>query len=183
MPQTVDSSHMARSAAQLLADVTGFMTLREGAVISRTGEFESTFFVKVLICDHNKAQYLAGQTAATCHRLRSAPTLCRMLKVPMRVSIRELKANPARAIALMQQGELVQITSHRRVVAELVPPGTRPAAGTPLSDEEAMQRLMASGLVVAPATKRFKLPTPVVFPPAPDGTTMSDLVIEMRGPR
>ena len=101
----------------------------------------------------------------------------------MQVSIRELKSNPSRAIALMQQGELVQITSHRKVVAELVPPGTRRPADAALSDEAAMQRLMASGLVVEPATKRFKLPTPVVFPPSPDGKSMSDLVIEMRGPR
>ena len=101
----------------------------------------------------------------------------------MQVSIRELKTNPARAIALMQQGELVQITSHRKVVAELVPPRTTLRAEVAFSDAEAMERLMASGLVVEPATKRFKLPKPVVFPPSPDGKTMSDLVIEMRGPR
>jgi hypothetical protein len=41
----------------------------------------------------------------------------------MQVSIRELKANPARAIALVQQGQCIQITSHRRVVAE---PATKP---------------------------------------------------------
>ena len=40
----------------------------------------------------------------------------------MQVSIRELKANPAQAIAHMQRGEVVQITSHRKVVAELVAP-------------------------------------------------------------
>lgn len=101
----------------------------------------------------------------------------------MQVSIRELKTNPARAIALMQQGEQVQITSHRKVVAELVPPGTRPPRDASRSDEEAMQRLIASGLVVERATERFKLPAPVVFPPSADGKTMSDLVIEMRGPR
>ena len=40
----------------------------------------------------------------------------------MQVSIRELKANPARAIALMQGGETVQITLHSKVATELVPP-------------------------------------------------------------
>ena len=38
------------------------------------------------------------------------------------ISIRELKANPARAIAMTQGGQRVQITSHRKVVAELVAP-------------------------------------------------------------
>lgn len=101
----------------------------------------------------------------------------------MQVSIRELKANPARAIALAQQGNRVQITSHRKVVAELVQPTDKPTPKSALSDEEALQRLLASGLVVKPATKPFKLPKAVVFPPSPDGKTMSDLVIEMRGPR
>lgn len=101
----------------------------------------------------------------------------------MQVSIRELKANPARAIALMQQGELVQITSHRKVVAELVPPGTRSLTQLALSDDEAMHRLFDSGLLVSLPTQLFKLPTPVVFPATEDGKTMSDLVLEMRGPR
>ena len=101
----------------------------------------------------------------------------------MQVSIRELKTNPARAIALMQQGELVQITSHRKVVAELVPPGTRPPSNAALSDKEAMERLLASGLVVEPATKPMRLAKAIVFPPGPNGQTMSDLVIELRGPR
>jgi antitoxin (DNA-binding transcriptional repressor) of toxin-antitoxin stability system len=35
----------------------------------------------------------------------------------MQVSIRERKANPANAIAQVQQGVRVQITSHRKVVA------------------------------------------------------------------
>lgn len=102
----------------------------------------------------------------------------------MEISIRELKANPARAIGLMQQGERVQITSHRKVVAELVPPGTMPAPVATPSDEDAqaIARLMASGLVSQPATLPFRLPDPVVFPPSPDGKTMSDLVIEGRGP-
>ena len=101
----------------------------------------------------------------------------------MQVSIRELKANPARAIALMQQGEQVQITSHRKVVAELVPPGTRPRADDALSDQQAMQRLVASGLVVEPATKPMRLGKAIIFPPGPNGQTMSDLVLELRGPR
>lgn len=101
----------------------------------------------------------------------------------MQVSIRELKANPARAIALTRTGERVQITSHRKVVAELVSPRPVPTPKTALTDEEAMQRLMDSGFIAEPATQPFKLPKAVRFEPSPDGKTMSDLVIELRGPR
>ncbi|MBC7608694.1 MAG: type II toxin-antitoxin system Phd/YefM family antitoxin [Polaromonas sp.] len=101
----------------------------------------------------------------------------------MQVSIRELKANPAHAIALMQRGETVQITSHRKVVAELVPPRTNASAKPALSDEQAMQKLIDSGAVAQMPTKRFTLPVPVLFPPSEDGKSMSDLVAEMRGPR
>ena len=101
----------------------------------------------------------------------------------MQVSIRELKANPARAIALTRAGQRVQITSHRKVVAELVAPGPVTSPTHELTDEEAMVRLMASGFVAEPAAKPFKLGKALVFPPGPDGQTMSDLVVELRGPR
>ncbi|MBE0474153.1 hypothetical protein [Rhodoferax sp.] len=56
----------------------------------------------------------------------------------MQVSIRELKANPARAIALMRSGQRVQITSHRKVVAELVAPAPVTPPPRELTDEEAI---------------------------------------------
>lgn len=101
----------------------------------------------------------------------------------MQVSIRELKVNPSRVIALMQQGNRVQITSHRKVVAELVKPNDSIKPAATMTDEEAMQKLLASGLVAEPATRPFKLPKATVFPPSPDGKTMSDWVIELRGPK
>lgn len=101
----------------------------------------------------------------------------------MQVSIRELKANPSHAIATAQRGERVQITSHRKVVAELVSPAAVGAQTSPLSDEEAMQRLLNSGMVAKPATQPMRLGKALVFPPGPQGQTMSDLVIELRGPR
>lgn len=101
----------------------------------------------------------------------------------MQVSIRELKANPARAIAMTQAGQRVQITSHRKVVAELVAPTVTAAPPPEMTDEEAMQRLLASGFVAEAATQPFKLPQAIKFESSPDGKTMSDLVIEMRGPR
>jgi len=100
----------------------------------------------------------------------------------MQVSIRELKANPANAIAQVQQGVRVQITSHRKVVAELVMPGAAPPVDSRLSDEEAIQKLLASG-AAEPASKPFKLGRAVSFPPGPKGQTMSDLVIQLRGPK
>jgi antitoxin (DNA-binding transcriptional repressor) of toxin-antitoxin stability system len=101
----------------------------------------------------------------------------------MQVSIRELKANPARAIAAIRPGEPVQITSHRKVVAELVAPARAMPATPPMSDAQAMQRLLDSGLVSKAASQAKSLPEPVIFSAAPDGKTMSDLVIELRGPQ
>ena len=101
----------------------------------------------------------------------------------MQVSIRELKANPANAIALMQRGETVHITSHRKVVAQLVAPTVNAPAKQAMTDEEAMRRLLDSGAVAQMPTKKFTLPVPVSFPSSGDGKSMSDLVIEMRGPR
>lgn len=101
----------------------------------------------------------------------------------MQVSIRELKANPTRAITLMQQGERVQITSHRKVVAELVQPVLHPVVKETMTDDEAMKKLLGSGLVAEPAAKPFKLGKAVKFSPDPGGKTMSDWVVELRGPK
>lgn len=101
----------------------------------------------------------------------------------MQVSIRELKANPAQAIARMRLGEVVQITSHRKVVAELVAPKTTPPAKQPMTDEEAMQKLIDSGIALQLPTQPFRLGELVTFTPGPNGQTMSELVLEMRGPR
>ena len=109
----------------------------------------------------------------------------------MDISIRELKANPSRAIALMQQGTRVRITCHRKVVAELARPGTLPDSDSNTEPEReicaedaaAIARLIASGWVSQPPTQPFRLPTPIKLPASPDGKTLSDLVIEGRGPR
>jgi len=101
----------------------------------------------------------------------------------MQVSIRELKANPSRAIAMTRTGQRVQITSHRKVVAELVQPVVVPHPPAVLSDDEVMQRLIASGCFAHVATEPFRLPKPVIFEPSPDGKNMSDFVIELRGPK
>jgi len=101
----------------------------------------------------------------------------------MQISIRELKANPARAIALTQQGQRVQITSHRKVVAELVAPAKDLPAVPADDDQQALARLLASGCVAQPATQPLVLGPALSLPGGPGGQTMSDLVIELRGPR
>ena len=105
----------------------------------------------------------------------------------MQVSIRELKANPAHAIERMRRGEVVQITSHRKVVAELVAPKISTQADQALSkeisEEEGMQRVIDSGAFAQLPTKPLRLGKSVTFPPGPNGQTMSELVLEMRGPR
>ena len=102
----------------------------------------------------------------------------------MQISIRELKANPAPAIALARHGQRVQITSHRKVVAELVAPTMMVEEKTvPESDEEMMQRLLNTGLIAQPASQSFQLGQPVQFEPERDAKSMSDWVMELRGTR
>lgn len=59
--------------------------------------------------------------------------------------IRELKDNLSRYIRRIEAGERLAITAHGRVVAELVPPGTK-AAATPSRFDE----LVASGVIRPP---------------------------------
>ena len=59
--------------------------------------------------------------------------------------IRELKDNLSRYIRRIEAGERVAITTHGRVVAELVPPGTK-AKGTPSRFDE----LVASSVIRPP---------------------------------
>ena len=109
----------------------------------------------------------------------------------MQISIRELKANPSHAIARTQQGERVQITSHRKVVAELVRPFSLAAdpaqvAGAvtnEMTDDEALKKLLASGFTAQAATQSFQLGKAVKFPPGPAGQTMSDFVVALRAPK
>lgn len=99
----------------------------------------------------------------------------------MQISIRELKANPARAIALTRQGQRVQITSHRKVVAELVAPAAARLLPPVDDDEQALARLLASDLVADAPTQPLRLGESIDLPAG--GTLLSDLVIEGRGPR
>jgi antitoxin (DNA-binding transcriptional repressor) of toxin-antitoxin stability system len=109
------------------------------------------------------------------------------------ISIRELKARPAQAIAHAQSGMRVNITSHKKTVANLVAPTTLPAdalepriktaAQRQMTPSEAVARMRAAGMQVTDATTPFTLPKLITLPPLPNGQSMSDLVLEMRGPR
>ncbi|MEN9374829.1 MAG: hypothetical protein RIR79_2381 [Pseudomonadota bacterium] len=99
----------------------------------------------------------------------------------MQISIRELKANPAPAIALARHGHRVQITSQRRVVAELVAPMPMEEKPDTESDEEMMQRLLHTGLIAQPANQLFQLGQTVQFVDEADAISMSDWVSTLRG--
>lgn len=59
--------------------------------------------------------------------------------------IRELKDNLSRYIRRIEAGERIAITAHGRVVAELVPPRTKPQGGPSRFDE-----LVATGVIRSP---------------------------------
>lgn len=109
------------------------------------------------------------------------------------ISIRELKARPAAAIAKAQSGMRVNITSHKKTVANLVAPITlpsdalepriKPAPTKVMTPSEAVALMRAAGLTVRESTGNIKIGPPIVFPPMPDGRTMADLISENRGPR
>ena len=109
------------------------------------------------------------------------------------ISIRELKARPAQAIAHAQSGMRVNITSHKKTVANLVAPivlpddafepRIKPAKQPLLTASEAAQRMLNAGMSVTPASTPFTLPELFVLPPLPGGQSMSDWIIESRGPR
>lgn len=60
--------------------------------------------------------------------------------------IRELKDNLSRFIRRIEAGERIAITAHGRVVAELVPPGTKTRGGGPGRFDE----LIATGVIRPP---------------------------------
>lgn len=55
----------------------------------------------------------------------------------MQVSMREFKSHLARYVSQAQSGELIELTSHRKVVARL--------AGVPPAESTGVSRLLAAG--------------------------------------
>jgi prevent-host-death family protein len=68
-----------------------------------------------------------------------------ILLIMTSTGIRELKDNLSRYIRRIEAGERIAITAHGRVVAELVPPGTRTKSSPSRFDE-----LVAAGVIRPP---------------------------------
>lgn len=67
----------------------------------------------------------------------------------MTVGIRELKNNLSEYIRQVEKGRKVAVTSHGRIVAELVPPGAH-AAGKPKRPLSRFDQLVANGVIRPP---------------------------------
>ncbi len=87
----------------------------------------------------------------------------------MEVTMREFKSHLAQYISKAQSGELIELTSHRKVVARLA--GVLPPDGT------AASRLLAAGA----ATWQGGKPTGATLAVAPKGTPVSRMVLDDRG--
>jgi len=91
----------------------------------------------------------------------------------MDVSIRDLKAHLSAVLREVAQGQTATITSHKRVVARLLPP--LPSAG---GDD--IDRLLAAGLISQRPRPGGLQPRKLVKLP-PGVGSLSDAVIEDRG--
>jgi prevent-host-death family protein len=87
----------------------------------------------------------------------------------MQVSIRELKAHLSQYVIQAQTGQLVELTSHRKVVARIV--------GVPPTSNTAVARLLAAGV----ATWQGGKPEGASLALQGGGKLMSALVQEDRG--
>lgn len=88
----------------------------------------------------------------------------------MHVAIRELKSTLSRVLALAQRGEIIEVTSHNKVIARIV--------GIPLQADEGLRRLMADGTLSWTGDKP-QLASPLRL--APGGRSVSQMVLEDRG--
>lgn len=87
----------------------------------------------------------------------------------MQVSMREFKSHLAQYVSQAQSGQLIELTSHRKVVARLA--GVSPADGSPVS------RLLAAGVAVWRGGK----PEGAALILQPKGTLVSKMVLDDRG--
>lgn len=87
----------------------------------------------------------------------------------MQVSMREFKSHLAQYVGQAQAGQVVELTSHRKVVARL--------AGVAPSDGTAVSRLLAAGVAVWQGGK----PQGAVLRLQAKGTLVSKMVGDDRG--
>lgn len=87
----------------------------------------------------------------------------------MRVSINELRAHLSRYVTQAQSGQLIELTSHRKVVARIV--------GVPPADSAGVSRLLAAGVAAWQGGK----PAGAALGLQAHGKPVSALVLEDRG--
>ena len=87
----------------------------------------------------------------------------------MQVSIQEFKSHLSQYVNQARSGQLIELTSHRKVVARL--------AGVPSGEVVGVSRLLATGA----ATWQGGKPAGAALKLQPKGTTVSKMVLEDRG--
>lgn len=87
----------------------------------------------------------------------------------MQVSMQEFKSHLSQYVGQAQSGELIELTSHRKVVARLV--------GVPPADSAGVARLLAAGA----ASWQGGKPAGAALELQAVGKTVSALVLEDRG--
>ena len=87
----------------------------------------------------------------------------------MHVSMQEFKAHLSRYVGQAQSGQLIELTSHRKVVARIV--------GVPSTDNVGVSRLLAAGV----ATWQGGKPAGAMFRLQGRGKLVSALVLDNRG--
>lgn len=87
----------------------------------------------------------------------------------MQVSIHEFKSHLSRYVSQAQSGQLIELTSHRKVVARIV--------GVPSTESTGVSCLLAAGI----ATWQGGKPVGAAFELQKHGKPVSALVLEDRG--
>lgn len=87
----------------------------------------------------------------------------------MQVSMQEFKSHLSQYVSCAQSGQLIELTSHRKVVARIV--------GVPQAESTGVTRLLAAGV----ATWQGGKPEGGEFVLQTGGKTISDMVLEDRG--
>lgn len=87
----------------------------------------------------------------------------------MKVSMQDFKSHLSRYVNQARQGHLIELTSHRQVVARLI--------GVPMTDADGVSRLLAAGL----ATWQGGKPNGASICLNAQGKPLSTLVLEDRG--
>ncbi len=87
----------------------------------------------------------------------------------MQISIREFKAHLSRYLSQAQDGQPIDVTSHRKLVARIV--------GVPAPDSEGVARLVVGGVAQWGGGK----PAGAAVQLSPVGRSVSEMVLDNRG--